>query len=132
MQNAPLGAFYNTFDLHLAIIGLEKTIFGLFESGCFTQVLLYVPVSCCDSFYLFTGESNEIDHRFKFVGLCGLYVLHFQLFRVTDKKVFKSLWDIYKKVSSESQIRESSSHYGIYTRRLVHTRIPCQNRLYVI
>ena len=47
---------------------------------------------------MFSGESNEIDHRFKFVGVCGLYVLHFQLFRVTDKKVFKSLWDIHKKV----------------------------------
>ncbi|XP_052261533.1 WASH complex subunit 4-like isoform X2 [Dreissena polymorpha] len=46
------------------------------------------------------GESNEVDQRFKFVGLCGLYILHFQLFRVTDKKVFKSLWDIYKKLPS--------------------------------
>ena len=44
------------------------------------------------------GESNEIDHRFKFVGLCGLYVLHFQLFRTTDKKLFKAVWDVYKKV----------------------------------
>ena len=33
------GAFCNTFDLHSAIIGLE-TIFGLFESGRLTQVLL--------------------------------------------------------------------------------------------
>ena len=33
LLNAPLGAFCNTFDLHLAII-------GLFESGRFTQVLL--------------------------------------------------------------------------------------------
>ena len=31
----------NTFDLHLAIISLEKTIFGLLETGRFTQVLLY-------------------------------------------------------------------------------------------
>ena len=29
----------NTFDLHLAIIGLEKTNFGLFKSGRFSQVL---------------------------------------------------------------------------------------------
>ena len=29
----PLGAFCNTFDLHLAIIGLEKPILGLFESA---------------------------------------------------------------------------------------------------
>ncbi|XP_053377942.1 WASH complex subunit 4-like isoform X3 [Mercenaria mercenaria] len=44
------------------------------------------------------GENNEVDQRFKFVGVCGLYILHFQLFRVTDKKIFKSLWDIYKKI----------------------------------
>ena len=39
MQNAPLGAFCNTFDLHKAIIGLE--IFGHFESGRFTQIFLH-------------------------------------------------------------------------------------------
>ncbi|XP_071139375.1 WASH complex subunit 4-like isoform X2 [Mytilus edulis] len=44
------------------------------------------------------GENNEMDQRYKFVGLCGLYVLHFQIFRVIDKKVFKSMWDVYKKV----------------------------------
>ena len=87
------------------------------KPGQFSRNEARTSVSCFDSFYLFTGESNEIDHRFKFVGLCGLYVLHFQLFRVTDKKVFKSLWDIYKKVSSESQIRKSTSHCGIYTKR---------------
>ena len=44
MQNAPLGAFCNTFDLHLAIIGLENQIFGLLESGRFIYVLLYVII----------------------------------------------------------------------------------------
>ncbi|ESO99519.1 hypothetical protein LOTGIDRAFT_113446 [Lottia gigantea] len=44
------------------------------------------------------GENNEIDHRYKFVGVCGLYILHFQIFRVVDKKLFKQLWDIYKKI----------------------------------
>ncbi|XP_067685139.1 WASH complex subunit 4-like isoform X2 [Haliotis asinina] len=44
------------------------------------------------------GEVNEIDQRYRFVGACGLYVLHFQIFRVLDKKLFKALWDIYKKV----------------------------------
>ena len=38
LQNAPLGAIFNTFDLHLAIIGLE-TNFGLFESDRFSQVV---------------------------------------------------------------------------------------------
>ena len=32
-----LGAFCNTFE----VSALEKTLFGHFESGCFTQVLLY-------------------------------------------------------------------------------------------
>ena len=39
LQNAPFGAFCNTFDLHLAIIGLEG-LFGRLESGRFTKVLL--------------------------------------------------------------------------------------------
>ena len=36
-----LGAFCNTFDLHSAIIGLENH-FLVFESGRFTQVLLFI------------------------------------------------------------------------------------------
>ncbi|XP_061187838.1 WASH complex subunit 4-like isoform X2 [Saccostrea echinata] len=44
------------------------------------------------------GEANEMDQRYKFVGLCGLYILHFQIFRVIDKKVFKSIWDVHKKI----------------------------------
>eukprot|EP00057_Strongylocentrotus_purpuratus_P018431 XP_011672905.1 PREDICTED: WASH complex subunit 7 [Strongylocentrotus purpuratus] len=43
-------------------------------------------------------EVNETDQRLKYVGICGLYVLHYQIFRVIDKKVFKSLWDVYKKI----------------------------------
>ncbi|XP_071816027.1 WASH complex subunit 4-like [Apostichopus japonicus] len=44
------------------------------------------------------GETSETEHRLKFVGICGLYVLHYQIFRVIDKKVFRALWDVYKKV----------------------------------
>ncbi|XP_064632766.1 WASH complex subunit 4-like isoform X2 [Lineus longissimus] len=44
------------------------------------------------------GEANEVDQRLQFVGICALYILHFQIFRVIDKKVFKQLWDIYKRV----------------------------------
>ena len=40
LQNAPLGAFCNTFDLHQAIIGIENQFCGIFVSGRFTQVLL--------------------------------------------------------------------------------------------
>ena len=38
-----------------------------------------------------------MDQRCKYVGLCGLYVLYCQIFRVIDKKLFKSIWDVYKK-----------------------------------
>ncbi|XP_022098788.1 WASH complex subunit 4-like [Acanthaster planci] len=44
------------------------------------------------------GEINEINQRLQYVGICGLYVLHFQIFRVIDKKMFKSLWDVYRRV----------------------------------
>ncbi|CAH1784090.1 unnamed protein product, partial [Owenia fusiformis] len=50
------------------------------------------------------GENNEVDQRLKFVGVCGLYILHFQIFRIIDKKIFKSLWDIYKKVPAVNLI----------------------------
>jgi len=71
----------------------------------FEYIHKLLPIFCKTSAYiLLTGETNEIDHRFKFVGICGLYILHFQLFRVTDKKVFKSLWDMYKKVINCSAV----------------------------
>ena len=42
LQNAPLGAFYNTFDLYFsAIIGIENQFWGFFLSGLLRQVLLY-------------------------------------------------------------------------------------------
>ena len=41
MQNAPLGAFCNTFDLHEAIIGIENQ-FSIFLRVAVSQVLLYV------------------------------------------------------------------------------------------
>uniref|UniRef100_A0A9L0RD10 WASH complex subunit 4 n=1 Tax=Equus caballus TaxID=9796 RepID=A0A9L0RD10_HORSE len=44
------------------------------------------------------GEPSEIDQRDKYVGICGLFVLHFQIFRTVDKKFYKSLLDICKKV----------------------------------
>ena len=43
-EYSPFGAFCNTFDLHYAIICLEKPILGVFDSGHFTQVLLYKPI----------------------------------------------------------------------------------------
>uniref|UniRef100_A0A673Y1P1 WASH complex subunit 4 n=1 Tax=Salmo trutta TaxID=8032 RepID=A0A673Y1P1_SALTR len=44
------------------------------------------------------GEPSEIDQRDKYAGVCGLYVLHFHIFRTVDKKLYKALLDICKKV----------------------------------
>ena len=54
--------------------------------------------------YFFAGETNEVDQRIKFVGLVGLYILHFQIFRISDKRVFKTLWDMHKKVEDFSNL----------------------------
>ena len=52
---------------------------------------------------LLTGEPSEIDQRDKYAGVCGLFVLHFHIFRSVDKKFYKSLLDICKKVVSCSR-----------------------------
>ena len=44
------------------------------------------------------GEANEIGHRQKLVGFCGLLVLHNQLYNVPDRKLVRQVWDVYKKV----------------------------------
>ncbi|XP_076863450.1 WASH complex subunit 4 isoform X2 [Brachyhypopomus gauderio] len=44
------------------------------------------------------GEPAEIEQRDKYTGVCGLFVLHFHIFRTVDKKLYKSLLDVYKKV----------------------------------
>ncbi|KAI0213688.1 WASH complex subunit 4 [Lamellibrachia satsuma] len=44
------------------------------------------------------GETNEQDQRLKWVDVCGLYLLHYHIYRVADKKIFKSLWDVHKKL----------------------------------
>ena len=45
------------------------------------------------------GESNEMGHRQKLVGFCGLLVLQNQLYNIHDRKLVKQVWDLYKKVS---------------------------------
>lgn len=45
-----------------------------------------------------SGEPSEIDQRDKYSLICGLFVLHFHIFRTVDKKLYKSLLDICKKV----------------------------------
>lgn len=47
---------------------------------------------------LVSGEPSEIDQRDKYAGVCSLFVLHFHIFRSVDKKFYKSLLDVCKKV----------------------------------
>jgi hypothetical protein len=42
-------------------------------------------------------ENSNSDIRHKFVAVCGLCVLYNQIYRNFDKKLFKSIWDAYKK-----------------------------------
>ncbi|KAI4825620.1 hypothetical protein KUCAC02_021300 [Chaenocephalus aceratus] len=41
------------------------------------------------------GEPSEIDQRDKYAGVCGLFVLHFHIFRSVDKKFYKALLDVF-------------------------------------
>ena len=65
LQNAPVGAFYNTFDLHYVIIGLETHFFAIFESDRFTQVLLYTiqlqTLHMCTHFLIYYKCSHYVE-----------------------------------------------------------------------
>uniref|UniRef100_A0AAQ5Z5Y0 WASH complex subunit 4 n=1 Tax=Amphiprion ocellaris TaxID=80972 RepID=A0AAQ5Z5Y0_AMPOC len=50
------------------------------------------------------GEPSEIDQRDKYAGVCGLFVLHFHIFRSVDKKLYKAMLDICKKVPAVTLI----------------------------
>uniref|UniRef100_A0A8C5N788 WASH complex subunit 4 n=1 Tax=Gouania willdenowi TaxID=441366 RepID=A0A8C5N788_GOUWI len=50
------------------------------------------------------GEPSEIDQRDKYAAVCSLFVLHFHIFRSVDKKLFKSLLDVCKKVPAVTLI----------------------------
>lgn len=52
---------------------------------------------------LCSGEPSEIDQRDRYAVICGLYVLHFHIFRSVDKKFYKALLDVCKKVGHYSQ-----------------------------
>ena len=71
----------------------------------------FVPFHLCKMFSLFvcvcvclslSGEPSEIDQRDKYAGICSLFVLHFYIFRTVDKKLYKSLLDVCKKVRPKS------------------------------
>uniref|UniRef100_A0A8C4QNR8 WASH complex subunit 4 n=1 Tax=Eptatretus burgeri TaxID=7764 RepID=A0A8C4QNR8_EPTBU len=44
------------------------------------------------------GEPTEIESRQRFVSICCLYALHFNIFRALDKKLFKTLMDVHRKI----------------------------------
>ena len=51
------------------------------------------------SSYLLIGDSRlETDEREKLVAVIGLHILHYYLFHIVDKKTFKILWELHKKV----------------------------------
>ena len=56
MQNAPLGAFCNTFDLHEEIIGLEN------------QFVVFLRVAVLDRFYCIGDHRN---HRMDLIHYMG-------------------------------------------------------------
>ena len=99
MQNAPNGALCNTLDLQKAIICLEKH-FGLFESGRFRQVLLYMYtiVSINDMGHL--RRCSYISHMLKvailthcFLTDCPIHIVAIcmGLYGVTGRTVFLTL-----------------------------------------
>jgi WASH complex subunit 7 len=73
------------------------------------QVLVTAAQALADEFYYniqtyfvhleaYLGEVNETDQRIKFVGFCCLVALHYNLFKVVEKKFVRAIWDTYKKV----------------------------------
>lgn len=63
-------------------------------------VLRVKTLSCkvCLCMYYYTGEPSEIDQRDKYAVVSSLFVLHFHIFRSVDKKFYKALLDVCKKV----------------------------------
>lgn len=76
-----------SFSSQYRLVSLVTTRFWNFKVNFFFCV-----------YVLFSGEPSEIDQRDKYAGVCGLFVLHFHIFRSVDKKFYKALLDVCKKV----------------------------------
>ena len=51
------------------------------------------------------GEANETDQRSRYVGLCGLFVFYYRLFKPNlDKKFFGKLFNVHKKVGVRERL----------------------------
>ena len=58
-----------------------------------------------------------MGHRQQLLGMCGLLVLHYQLYHVPDRRIAKQVWDIHKKVRAEDQLwgeREKGSGCALF------------------
>lgn len=75
---------------------------GFFKKICISydgMILLVLDPYLKGMFsFLRAGEPSEIDQRDKYAVVCALYALHFHIFRTVDKKFYKSLLDVCKKV----------------------------------
>ena len=73
LQNAPLGAFCNTIDLHYGIIGLETYFFLLLERDCFRQVgVCNCSMFCCTLLYVCSGIAIILMGKRELVASLGL------------------------------------------------------------
>ncbi|CAH2277508.1 Hypothetical predicted protein [Pelobates cultripes] len=68
------------------------------KNGTFAEEFAHNIRTIFSNVELKLGEASEMEQRERYVGLCGLYVLYFQIFRTVDKKFYKSLLDVCKKV----------------------------------
>ncbi|XP_077067097.1 WASH complex subunit 4 [Siphateles boraxobius] len=68
------------------------------KNGAFAEEFAYNIRTIFANIESKLGEPSEIDQRDKYTGVCGLFVLHFHIFRAVDKKIYKSLIDVCKKV----------------------------------
>ncbi|KAK2567753.1 WASH complex subunit 4 [Acropora cervicornis] len=73
---------------------------GVARNNEFAEEFLYNIKIIHQSLDARMNEPHEVDQRQKVVGLVGLFVLHFQIYRGLDKKFFTKLWDLHKKVPS--------------------------------
>nr|XP_002122062.1 WASH complex subunit 4 [Ciona intestinalis] len=44
------------------------------------------------------ADPTQTEHHLQFVGLCALFTLHYLIFRNLDRKLFRQMWDSYKKL----------------------------------
>lgn len=90
------------FNIRTIFTNVESKIGPFLFFSLFVCLLLSLPAPrrhfSIKVFDLFSGEPSEIDQRDKYSLVCGLFVLHFHIFRTVDKKLYKSLLDICKKV----------------------------------